>query len=96
MTFSVAGFIEIAAGLVMLASIGTILLTRVYQGKGIGWRVIQFAALSLTLPTILILALEKAIPAEVTGTLLGSVVGYFFSRGSEAEKTKLPLRSSAK
>jgi hypothetical protein len=52
--------------------------------RGIGSRMIQLIALLLLIPLIVILAVEGTLSKEVTGTLLGSIVGYALSGiGSE-------------
>ncbi len=91
--------VEIVSVGVMAVAMCAILWTR--RERGIGWRVIQFTAVSLALPTILILSLEGSISSEVTGTLLGAIVGYFFSRdgkddlsGNKKEKDDSQVRFS--
>jgi len=71
-------FVEGIAAVVMLLSVCGVLWTR--WNKGIGERAIQFVVVSVGLPVILILALEKVIPAAVTGTLLGAIVGILSTR----------------
>jgi hypothetical protein len=44
--------------------------------KGIGSRMIQLIAVLLIVPIVVILALEGSVSPELTGTLLGSIVGY--------------------
>lgn len=69
--------VEIIAAVTMVTGILGILVTR--RNKGIGIRVIQFSAVVLVLPIILILAIEKLISTDVVGTLLGAIVGYVLS-----------------
>lgn len=70
-------WVEVIASLTMAIGVLAILLSRVKRGIGI--RVVQFAAVILMLPTILILALEDVLSTEVTGTLLGAIAGYILS-----------------
>jgi hypothetical protein len=44
--------------------------------RGIGSRMIQLISLLLIVPIVAILALETSLMAELTGTLLGSIIGY--------------------
>jgi hypothetical protein len=81
---SLTGIVETVAVGIMAVSMAVILWTR--REKGIGWRVIQFTVVTLSLPIILILSLEKTIPPEVTGTLLGTIVGYFFSNAGRSTR----------
>src|SRR5687768_12789561 len=54
---------------------------KIYKGKvgGIGARVIQFTCISLIIPCIIILALEKILQGETIATILGGLVGYVLS-----------------
>jgi hypothetical protein len=70
--------IEVVVALCMLVSMFVILFRKPEQG--IGPSIIKFAGVTIVLPIIFILSLEKIIPMEVAGTLWGTVVGYFFSR----------------
>jgi hypothetical protein len=44
--------------------------------KGIGSRMIQLISLLLIVPVVTLLAFEGSVTAELTGTLLGSIIGY--------------------
>lgn len=44
--------------------------------RGIGSRVTQLVSLLLIVPIVALLAIEGAITVELTGTLLGSIIGY--------------------
>ncbi len=44
--------------------------------RGIGSRMIQLISLLLIVPIVTLLALEGSVTAELTGTLLGSIIGY--------------------
>ena len=52
---------------------------RISSGRSIGARSIQFMAVVLLLPVILILALEKILDGQTLGTLLGGLTGYLLS-----------------
>jgi len=44
--------------------------------RGIGSRMIQLISLLVIVPVVALLALEGSITQELTGTLLGSIIGY--------------------
>jgi hypothetical protein len=44
--------------------------------RGIGSRMIQLISLLLIVPIVALLAFETSVTAELTGTLLGSIIGY--------------------
>jgi hypothetical protein len=44
--------------------------------RGIGSRMIQLISLLLIVPIVALLAFEGSVTAELTGTLLGSIIGY--------------------
>lgn len=44
--------------------------------RGIGSRMIQLISLLLIVPVVALLAFENSVTAELTGTLLGSIIGY--------------------
>lgn len=80
--------IEIVACLIMIGSIIGIFIDRWRTKRGIGVRVIQFVAVTLVLPIVLILALEGVLSGETTATLLGTVVGYILSGIGKDEPPK--------
>jgi len=61
-----------AAPLLMLAE-------RLIADRGMGARVIQFLAVAMLIPTILILSLEKILEPSTVGTLIGALTGYLLS-----------------
>ncbi len=71
--------IELVAASVMPLGIFGMFHNRYYLKRGIGKRTIQFAAVTLVIPSILILAMEGILNAEVVATLLGTIVGYTLS-----------------
>ena len=71
--------VEIALTLIMVGGIYGIFAERKRAGRGIGVRIIQFSAVLLVVPAIVILALEGVLESEVVGTLLGAVLGYVLS-----------------
>lgn len=82
---SVKEAVELIAALVMfLGLIGTFFI-RIRLKKGIGLRAIQFMAIVLLVPVVLILALENALTGETIAALLGAVAGYTLSGIGEDE-----------
>lgn len=71
--------VEGVAAILMVLALGGILYDRIKRQKGIGVRVIQFLAVCFVIPALLILALEGKISTEVTGTLIGTIIGYTLS-----------------
>ena len=57
-------------------------------GGGIGIRLIQFLAVGLLIPSIVILALEGFLDKSVLGTLLGTIIGYVLSNIGDESKAK--------
>ncbi len=68
--------IEIVACLIMLGGVAGIFIERIWQQRGIGIRIVQFLALVLILPMLLILALEKILSGQTAAALFGVVIGY--------------------
>ncbi|GAA0560184.1 hypothetical protein [Rhizomicrobium electricum] len=56
---------------------------------GIGARSIQFASVCMLFPTIVILALERAIEGQTSAALLGGAVGYLLSGISNYDLSRL-------
>ena len=83
--------VECVAAGIMLLGIGGVIFQRIKTGMGIGARVIQFSAVVLVVPAIMILALEKVLTPETTATLFGTITGYLLS-GIGDYKPKLKRR----
>ena len=71
--------IEIVACVIMLGGTIGIFIERIIQKRGIGIRVIQFLAVVLLAPMILILAIEGILNTQTTATLIGAIIGYILS-----------------
>ena len=74
-----------------IAAAPSILLIERFAGdRGIGARAIQFLAVAMLIPAILILALERIIESSTVGTLIGALTGYLLSGIGDyrAEKKK--------
>ena len=72
-------YIELGAMLIMALVVIGIFLERLISGRGLGARVIQFLAVGLIVPIILILALEEKLAPETTATIIGALIGYLLS-----------------
>jgi hypothetical protein len=79
-------WVEIIAALTVPICFVAVIVHRVKQELGMGYRAIQFLALGAALPIVLILGLEKIIEAGTIGTLLGAVLGYVFSTSAGTNK----------
>lgn len=71
--------VELVAAGIMVLCLLLVIIERLYSGRGFGARVIQFLAVGLVIPSILILALEEKLATETTATLIGALVGYLLS-----------------
>lgn len=78
--------IVIALLILMLGGTTWILFERYKREKGIGVRVIQFLAIILLIPSIVILGLNGILSSDVIATLLGTIIGYLFSGINKDEK----------
>ncbi len=82
------GIIELLAAGIMVAGLIGIFIERIITKRGIGVRVIQFLAVTLIIPAILILSLEGVLEAQASATLFGTIVGYVLSGIGKDEVTK--------
>ncbi len=71
--------IEVVAMSLMVVALLGVLYDRIRRQKGIGLRVIQFLAVCLVVPALLILALEGKVSMEATAIILGVVIGFTLS-----------------
>lgn len=102
---SATGIIElIAAATMLVGMLGAILLQwKLVAKASTNWsfdvRVIQFVAVILVIPAIVILSLEKILTSETTATLVGALIGYMFSGlgelKSQQSRPKDPEKKSA-
>jgi hypothetical protein len=70
-----------------------ILAERLISDRGLGARVIQFLAVAMLIPTILILAIEKILESATIGTLIGALTGYLLSGVGDYRPEKKKLNS---
>lgn len=77
--------VEIIAVLIMLGGVGGIFYG-VFKGTiALSVRTLQFLAVAMVVPGVLILSLERSIGNESTAALLGAVVGYVLAGGVKNE-----------
>jgi 4-amino-4-deoxy-L-arabinose transferase-like glycosyltransferase len=77
--WSVRTAIELVAVITILAGPICVIVERIMSKKGIGARAIQFCAVVMLIPTIILLALEKVLDTATVGTLVGALTGYLLS-----------------
>ena len=77
--FDLKSTIEIISALMMPIGLGLVMAHRFATGRAIGARTIQFTAIILLLPILLILALERILDSQILGTLVGGLMGYLLS-----------------
>ena len=80
--------LELLAAAIMVAGLVGIFIERLKTKRGIGVRVIQFLAVTLIIPVIMILSLEGVLEPQATATLIGTIVGYVLSGIGKDEVTK--------
>jgi hypothetical protein len=77
--------VEIIAVLIMVGGVGGIFYG-VFKGTlALSVRTLQFLAIAMVVPAVLILALERSIGNESTAALLGTIVGYVLAGGVKNE-----------
>lgn len=54
------------------------------RGKGIGWQFIRFSVLTVSIPTIGLLALNDALNGEAA-TVIGAAMAYAFGKAAEKD-----------
>jgi hypothetical protein len=81
--FQTKNIIEVGMLMFMLLFLLLLFINRHKQGKGIGERIIQFTCISLLIPCIIILGIEKVLQGETIATLLGGLGGYVLSSMSQ-------------
>jgi 4-amino-4-deoxy-L-arabinose transferase-like glycosyltransferase len=71
--------VELILGAAILVGPIIVIIERLIGDRGLGARAIQFAAVVMLIPAIVLLALEKIIDAPTVGTLIGGLSGYLLS-----------------
>jgi hypothetical protein len=80
--------IEVIAAVTIPVALLAIIGERLWSKKGVGVRTIQFAAVAMFVPLILILALEQIVDGSVVSALVGAFVGYLFSNIGDFDRNR--------
>ena len=78
--------VELGACIIMVGGTIAVFVERFIHNKTIGVRVIQFQAILLLIPAILILALENILNTETISVLLGALIGYIYVLSKEKDE----------
>jgi hypothetical protein len=78
-------WIEIICALTIPISVVAVVWHRVTRDMGMGYRALQFLAIGVVVPAVIILALEGKLAGEAVAAIIGGVVAYLFTatKGSE-------------
>lgn len=76
-------WIGIIGSLIMAGALGGVFYLIIKQNAAIGNKTIQFLAVALVLPLLLVLGVFGIVRQEVIGTLVGVVVGFVLSTFSK-------------
>ena len=79
-------WIEIIAALTMPLSFVAVVWHRIKSEMGMGYRSLQFLAIGVVTPIVLILGLENKISGEAISALIGGVFAYLFTTASKEAK----------
>ncbi len=79
-------WIEIIAALTIPFAFGMVVWHRVKNEMGMGYRSLQFLAIGVVMPIVLILALEGFLAGDAVAALIGGVIAYLFT--ANAKETK--------
>ena len=71
--------IVISCLIIMVVGLICIFVERFIRKKGFGVRIIQFLAIVLLIPAIIILAIQEILQSETIATLFGAIIGYVLS-----------------
>jgi hypothetical protein len=77
--------VEIIAVLIMVGGVGGIFYGMFKGTLALSVRTLQFLAIAMVVPAVLILSLERSIGNESTAALLGTIVGYVLAGGVKSE-----------
>lgn len=81
-------WIEIISAATMAIGVVSVVVHRIKLEKGMGVRSIQFLALVILGPIVLILALEGILEKSAVGALIGALVGYLFTNIGKYDERK--------
>lgn len=80
-----AFWIEIIAAVTIPISFLAVVWHRVRSEMGMGYRSLQFLAIGVVIPALIILSLEDKLAGEAVAALIGGVVAYLFTSAKPAE-----------
>jgi uncharacterized membrane protein len=91
---SVKAIVEISAAILMLVGVGLFFVNREKQQRGLSVVAVQFVAIVLVLPIILILSLEEIFKGETAAAILGTLSGYLFAELAKRSPSRKPPTSN--
>ncbi len=72
-------WIEIGVAITIPLGVALVMLQRIWSNKSLTARSIQFVAVVMLVPAIIVLAMEKVLEGATVGTLIGGLTGYLLS-----------------
>lgn len=78
--------VEVIAALTIPISFIGVIWHRVKSEMGMGYRSLQFLAIGVVMPVILILALESKLAGEAVAAIVGGIVAYLFAAAAKESK----------
>ena len=81
-------WVELIAILCVPITVVGVIWNRISTEKGLSVRSIQFLALGVLIPVVLILALEGILERSAVGALFGTLIGYIFANIGKYEESK--------
>ena len=88
--------IELVLVFIMASMPFFVIFHRIWTNKGIGARSIQFFAVGMLVPAVLILSLEHIIDSATTGTIIGAMAGFLLAGVGEFNKERNGTESEPK
>ena len=89
MEWNLYAVVAIIAAFTMLVVIAGVIAERIISKRGFGVRSIQFVAIGMVPPLLMVLALEEGVDKGAIFALLGALVGYLFSNLGKPTEQKV-------
>lgn len=86
MSVDAKSIIEVIAALTVPITIVSVVWHRVKSEMGMGYRALQYLAIGVVLPVVLILGLEGVIDGNGISAIVGGIVGYLFTSAVKESK----------